>query len=499
MAATSLRLWFGSSADDTVPRHGGVQWLFLRLLALVYLAAFASLFVQVEGLVGSRGILPVSELLEWVRGRTGLEGYWLLPTLCWLGSGDGFLLGLCGAGAVLAGLLLFRIAPLPILFLLWALYLSLVNVSQLFLGYQWDHLLLETGFLAILLAPAGLRPAATEPPRAVLWLLRLLLFRLMFSSGMVKLLSGDPSWWSLTALEFHYWTQPLPTWIGYYAHQLPSSFHRASTAMTFVIEIAAPFLIFGPRRLRLVACGLLAGFQITIALTGNYAFFNLLTLALCLCLLDDEALPRWAKPDEPSASSKRSPSWRPWVVAPLAATLLLLSAAELFTVLGRRSLVAPLFPLRRILAPLSLVNPYGLFAVMTTTRPEIVVEGSDDGETWRAYEFSWKPGDPRRRPAFVAPHQPRLDWQMWFAALGSCEDNPWLIRFLSRLLEASPPVVELLPKNPFPAGPPRFIRTNLYDYHFADLETHQREGVFWERRFLGPFCPVLSRDAPPTD
>jgi len=488
--------WFGSSEG-----YARVRWLFLRALALVYLSAFASLFVQVEGLIGSQGILPAAELIEWARAHAGPERYRLLPTLFWLGHSDALLRSACGAGALLSALALFRLWPSVVFFLLWALYLSLVNVSQVFLGYQWDSLLLETGFLAVLLAPPGLRPdARAEPPLAIIWLLRLLLFRLMFSSGMVKLLSGDPAWWSLTALDFHYWTQPLPTWIGYHVHRLGSGFHRVSTIVMFVLELLVPFLIFGPRRLRLLACGLLVGFQVVIAATGNYAFFNLLTIVLCLCLLDDGALPGGkVLPQSEDAAPPIRVSWRQWILAPMVLILLLLATLELSRLVARRPLPPPLASIRRLAAPFSLVNPYGLFAVMTTSRPEIVVEGSDDGESWRAYEFPWKPGDVSRRPRFVAPHQPRLDWQMWFAALGTCEDNPWFYRFLARLLEGSPPVMRLLERNPFPTRPPAFLRTTVYEYRFADAATRRREHVYWERKLVGPYCPVLSTDIPSAD
>jgi hypothetical protein len=153
----------------------------------------------------------------------------------------------------------------------------------------------------------------------------------------------------------------------------------------------------------------------------------------------------------------------------------------------------PALALVQWIEPLRSVNRYGLFAVMTTRRPEIVVEGSDDGRTWRPYEFRWKPGDLRLRPRFVAPHQPRLDWQMWFAALDTCEENPWLVNFLARLLQGEPAVLHLIRSNPFPAGPPRFVRALLYDYHFADRETRRRTGAWWRRELLGPYCPVVSR------
>lgn len=495
-----------SEAPAPAPAHALVCRLFLRLLGLVYLIAFLSLLVQVEGLIGSRGILPIAELLEWARAQTGPERYWLLPTLCWLDAGDGFLFFLCGCGAALAGLLLLEIAPAPVLVLLWAFYLSLVNAGQIFLGYQWDSLLLEAGFLAIFLAPLDPRPRADWRPSPIaLWLLRWLLFRLMFSSGVVKLRSGDPSWRGLSALRFHYETQPLPTWAGWHVHQLPVWFHTLSCALMFVTELAVPFLVFAPRRFRFAGCGALLAFQILIATTGNYCFFNLLTIALCLLLLDDAALPRrWRERTAPAAPSRRPRAWPRWVLAPVAGVVLTVSGADLLATLGLGlPWPAPLVALERAVGPFRTINGYGLFAVMTTSRPEIVVEGSDDGMTWRPYEFKWKPGDLRRAPAFVAPHQPRLDWQMWFAALGTCERNPWFIRFLVRLQEGSPPVVRLLAGNPFPQAPPRRIRSTLYDYRFTGLEARRKDGAWWRREPLGPYCPELplgaySRTSPPS-
>ncbi len=481
-----------------MPTHGQVRWLFLRALALVYLCAFLSLAVQVEGLIGSRGILPAEELLRFVRERTGVERYWLLPTLFWIDASDRALLSLCGGGAVLSLALLAGLAPVPTLALLWALYLSLAGVGQVFLGYQWDALLLESGLLALFFAPGGLRPrVAGEPSRIVLWLLRWLLFRLMFSSALVKLTSGDPTWRSLSALDYHYWTQPLPTWIGWYAHQLPSWFQRASVAAMFGVELLVPLLAFAGRRARVAAFVPLVGLQLLIAATGNYAFFNLLTFALCLTLLDDQALPaalrtRLAGP----ATAAAGRSLRPQDVV-LAAVVLPLSLMQLGA--AARLPVAwpmPAVAFYRAAAPFESVNGYGLFAVMTTSRPEILVEGSRDGANWTPYAFRFKPGDPRRAPGFVAPHQPRLDWQMWFAALASCESSPWLTRLLQRLREGSPPVVKLLAGDPFPGEPPRFVRAVLYDYRFTDRAMLRREGAFWRRERLGLFCPVVEASLP---
>jgi hypothetical protein len=466
-------------------RQAATTRLFLRLLGLVYITAFASLALQVEGLVGSHGIVPASEFLSWARSQTGAERYWLVPTLFWLDASDPALLLVSWGGVALAALLACGIAPAAVLALLWACYLSLVSVGNVFLGYQWDALLLETGFLAIFVAPLGSRlRAGQEPPWVSLWLLRWLLFRLTFASGVVKLASGDPTWRSLSALLVHYETQPLPSWVGWYAHQLPAWFQRLSCGVMFAIELLVPWLVFGPRRARLAAFFPLVALQVLIALTGNYAFFNLLTLTLCVLLLDDAALP-WRR--APETASARP--WSRFLLVPMAVVVGLLSLAIFTSSCGLElpwpRVVALLY---RAVAPFRSINGYGLFAVMTTSRPEIVVEGSDDGASWKAYGFREKPGDLARAPAFVAPHQPRLDWQMWFAALGRCEQTPWFERFLERLREGSPPVLGLLATNPFPDHPPRYTRALVFDYRFTDSNARRDTGAWWRREPKGPYC-----------
>ena len=474
--------------------------LFLRSVGLCYLVAFVSLWVQVDGLVGSRGILPIGEFLDYVRRNVGAGRFALLPTLCWLDSSDGFLHFLCGSGmlaalAVVAGLL-----PAAALLVCWVFYLSLCVAGQVFLEFQWDALLLEAGLLALLSAPLclRLRRAQRPPPPVALWLQRWLLFRLMFSSGFVKLSSGDASWWSLTALRRHYETQPLPPWTAWFMHQLPPWFQTASCAVMFVIELIVPFFIFGPRRLRLAAFWAFVGFQAAIAATGNYAFFNMLAAALALTLIDDDSFPErwrrlWPAPAEVSPP-RRWAVWPAWALAPFVAVIGAVSAVLMWNmVLRPASWPAPVVSLVRAVAPFRSVNGYGLFAVMTIERPEIVLEGSDDGEEWKPYAFPWKPGDPTRRPRFVAPHQPRLDWQMWFAALQGYGESPWLEGLEARVLEGSPPVLRLFSGNPFPDHPPRYLRTMLYDYRFTDFAERRATGAWWRREARGPFGPVLSK------
>jgi predicted DCC family thiol-disulfide oxidoreductase YuxK len=493
------------------PSHTLVRWLFLRLLGLTYLIAFLSLNAQLAGLIGRNGIMPAESVMRSIEQNTaglGLDRFRVAPTLCWFGAEDAFLRGLCVAGLTLSALVILNIAPAPCLFLLWLIYLSLAQVSTVFLGYQWDNLLLEAGFLAIFLATWRLRPnlACESPPsRVVLWLLRWLLFRLMFSSGAVKLLSGDATWHNLTALTFHYETQPLPTPLAWYAHQLPLWFQKASCAGMFFVELIVPLLIFLPRRPRLLAFWAFMMLMLAIALTGNYTFFNLLTIALCLTLLDDAALAKFvpsewsgrtvAVPNRPALSrSLLQLRWaRIAALTMLSAVVLSVTTVPMLGMLRVRwSAENPLMKLYQWMAAFRSINSYGLFAVMTTSRPEIIVEGSHDGQTWLAYEFRHKPGDLHRRPAFVAPHQPRLDWQMWFAALGEVRGNPWFVNFCFRLLQGQPEVLALVEKNPFPGQPPKFIRASLYDYHFTGPDERRDRGAWWRREYKGEYCPTLS-------
>jgi lipase maturation factor 1 len=480
----------------TRPTYARATWLFLRLLGLVYLAAFWSAGTQILGLVGHDGILPADQFMRALAGIRGLERFWIFPTLTWISASDPALRVLCGSGVVLSLLLIAGVVPALVLPLLWLLYLSLSVVGQDFLSYQWDTLLLEAGFLAIFLAPWVLveRPRhLTDPPRVIVWLCLWLLFRLMVGSGIVKLASGDPTWHNLTALSFHFETQPIPTPLAWYADRLPAWFLKLSTALVLAIEIAAPYLIPAPRRLRVVAFALLTGLQAMIALTGNYAFFNLLSAALCLFLLDDVTLGSWTRLAIASSDAPRVQQVLGVIVAvltvPLSATVF---AASLGIALPTAPLVNPV--LDRV-GSFRTVNAYGLFAVMTTTRPEIVIEGSQDGTTWAEYEFKYKAGDLHRRPPWVAPHQPRLDWQMWFAALGRFEEERWLQNFCVRLLHNDAEVLKLIERNPFEGRAPKYLRAVLYQYHFSDAATRRRDGVWWTRERLSDYSPVLMLDA----
>ncbi|HEX8198947.1 MAG TPA: lipase maturation factor family protein, partial [Isosphaeraceae bacterium] len=367
-------------------------------------------------------------------------------------------------------------------------YLSLTVAGQDFLGFQWDSLLLEAGLLAILFAPWGLRldGARREPSHLVVGLIRWLVFRVMFLSGVVKLASGDPTWRAWDALRFHYETQPLPTWTSWYAHQGPEWFQKLSVGWMFWAELLAPLLVFAPRRLRWVAFGSIVLLQVQIVATGNFGFFNLLTIVLCVALVEDRDWGRRAAEGTPAVPE----GWpRRVVVGAAGAVIALVTTLEAIDATPWTfPFPEPLPALQQAVRPLRSMNAYGLFAVMTTERPEIVVEGSADGMTWRPYAFRWKPGAVDRRPRFCTPHMPRLDWQMWFAALaGDCRAQPWFLRFEARLLEGSPSVLALLSEDPFPGRPPRFVRARLDRYRF----TRWGASTWWQREDLGLYCPPL--------
>ncbi len=450
------------------------------VLALVYMAAFASFGSQARGLLGSEGILPVERYLP--LGPPSLQLFLRAPTLFWWSRGDLSLLAIAWGGVALAAV---AILAKPhsswqrsIFGVLYVYYLSIVNVGQIFMEFQWDFLLLEVGFLAIFVGPDRWR----------VLLFRLLLFRLMIESGLTKLLSHDASWINLSALTYHYQTQPLPTPVAWIAAQLPLWIHKLSTATVFLIELVLPFFMLGPRRLKQIAGVGTIGLQLLILLTGNYTYFNLLTIGLCLFLFDDECLAQLR-----IRPSYRTTPGRPanrQVTIVLSTVIALVSSAEIWGMFAR---TPPLVDsILRAQASFGIVNRYGLFAVMTTTRSEIEIEGSMDGDTWLPYVFPHKPGPLGRAPTWIAPFQPRLDWQMWFASLGTARENPWFTQLLVRLLEGSKPVLALFERAPFGGAPPKYIRAMRYRYRFTTADEHRRTGNWWFRESDGTYFPPAS-------
>ncbi len=488
---------FGLGAEPRASAFAVSRRLFAHGLGTIYFCAFASLGVQLMGLAGSRGISPAAEFLRVARAQLGSGAALQAPSVFWLGAGDSVLAGWCIAGAILSVLLALGICPGFLSLLCWGIYLSFCSVTSPFLDFQWDTLLLETGLIAAVYLPWQPLPrwSAIAPVshigRCLIWWL---LFRLMFESGIVKLSWHDPAWRDLSAMRYHYETQPLPLVTAWWAAQAPLWVLKAQSLFVFVAELAMPFLILAPRRLRHFGALVMMALQAGILVTGNFAFFNYLSILLCVPLLDDRFWPgklrAWLiqfKPPPPRGSPLAAV-----LLAPGAAAILLLASIGFCdSCAGPSGSHWPNWArsLERYAAPFRSFNSYGLFRVLTTERPEIVVEGSDDGEIWLSYEFRWKPGNVAAPPRLVAPHQPRLDWQMWFAALGNYRENDWFIRFLGRLLEGSPPVLRLLKTNPFPAHPPRYVRAILYRYRF----THFGDGRdWWTRNLVGLYCPPLT-------
>jgi hypothetical protein len=429
---------------------------------LVYLVAFVSFGIQAQGLIGRRGILPFGDYLRAAQESLHASAYWNVPTLLWLHPSDSAMKALWLTGCLWALIAVFGRWQRPAMAVCLVLWVSLCGVGQDFYSFQWDILLSEAGFLAIFADAARVR----------IWLFRWLLFRLMFFSGAVKLLSADIAWRGLTALTYHYYTQPLPTPLAWYMQQAPGWFQKASVGFLFLVELVVPFLFFAPRRLRHLAAWLTITLQVLILFTGNYTFFNFLTMALCMWLFI-----------EPAADCRAS---RPVTIglAVVIGVLSGLTCLQLFSV--------PLPPggetVLRAADPFRIVNSYGLFAIMTTSRQEIIVEGSNDGVTWLAYEFPYKPGNVYRPPPMVAPYQPRLDWQMWFAALGSYQNNRWFVNFMLRLLQGEPSVLHLLSYNPFPKTPPKYVRARTYLYTFS----HFGDRAWWSREENGEYLPAVS-------
>lgn len=497
-AASTLTRWLWGD-DFTPPTYHLARRLFVKGVALCYFLAFLSFALQWEGLVGSRGIAPAAELLSQVRGAVGPKAWAALPTLFWAtGASDAALSAVTWSGAAVALVVLAGFLPMAGLAALWVLYLSVFSVGNVFLGFQWDVLLLEAGALAVLASPAGLRPrlSSERAPGAVpLWLVRWLWFRLLFLAGAVKLASGDGSWWDLSALSFHFETQPLPHALSWYAHMLPEPVLKAGCLWMFVLELALPFAVLLPRRPRLAAFVGVNVLMLAIALTGNYTFFNLLAFVLSVTLLDDGQWGRWlpALRARLGETAGRASETRPRFALGAAFALFVIPtslAAGLVRVAPQAAAVPAVRGAAGAGQTLNLVNAYGLFAVMTRPRREIVIEGSDDGVTWLPYEFRWKPGDPKRRPGWVQPHQPRVDWQMWFASLAPYQQNPWYLALLKRLLEGSPPVRAFFVDPPFAGKPPKLLRSAFYEYRFARPGTP--DGAWWDRTLLGLYAPIVT-------
>ncbi len=494
-----------SSALEKIPEMGTdyqiTRFLFLRLLGWVYLFAFLTLVYQGVPLLGENGILPAERYLDWLESRHGssLAAFMERPTLFLLGISDDWIVGLACLGASLSLVVLAGFANMPILALQWALYMSFVHIGQRWYGYGWEIQLLETGFLAIFLAPVWeIRPFPRRPPPIqVIWLLRWMAFRIYLGAGLIKI-RGDECWRDLTCLFYHFETQPLPHPFTPWFHFLPQWALKFGTFWNHLVELAAPFLVFFPRIARYVAGVLLVTFQIFLILSGNLSFLNWLTILPALACFDDafwrallpKKMLRWIDSQSRITVVSKSRNRLSWA-------LVLLIAWLSFPVI--QNLVSKGQLMNTSFNPLHLVNTYGAFGSVGKVRKELILKGTTDAKidkntVWQSYEFKAKPGDPNRPHPWISPYHHRVDWQIWFAAMSQPNSQPWLIHMIWKLLQNDPGTLSLIATNPFPDVAPKFIKVDIYEYHL--VEPGSNEGIYWERKYLGNWLSPLALNNP---
>ncbi len=501
--ACTAYLWL-FSRDCGARNHLCCRWLFLRALGLIYFSAFFSLLFQIRGLIGPGGIFSAGEYLERVREAfPGALHLWYAPTILWLSSGNATLGALCWAGLVASLLVTANVWPRLTLAICFVCFLSFVAGAGVFSEYQSDGMLLEASFLSLFLAPRGVLPglgARSLPSHASLLLLLFEWLRIYFESGVVKLTSGDPTWRNLTAMYEYYQNGPLPTWVGWYLQHLPNWFHIATAGLTLAMELGLVFLAVLPRPFRIACFFLVTVWQAGVIVTANYCFLNYLVLALGFLLLDDRALQRFVparwRGSVLNAQAKLQSDGMPLNAGVAFTTVMLVwvfyATLVPFTGLFSRWPVLPSAP-AVALEPFRIANGYGLFANMTPHRYEIEFQGSEDDHSWTPYPFRYKPQDPAKRPRIYAPYQPRFDWNLWFASLGSWRENPMVPRTEERLLENSHDVLGLFASNPFAQAPPRYVRAVLWQYWFSTGSEKRRNDVWWKRKQLGTYAPTLER------
>ncbi|QDY80240.1 lipase maturation factor family protein [Streptomyces qinzhouensis] len=468
--------WFGD----------GGYWLsrlvFQRALAGVYLVAFLTAALQFRALIGEKGMLPVPAYVRRVPFRHA-------PSLFQLRYSDRLFACCAWTGVVLSAALVGGAAdtvPLAVAMawwaVLWVLYLSVVNVGQVWYGFGWESLLLETGFLAVFLGNER-----TAPPVLVLFLLRWVLFRVEFGAGLIKM-RGDRCWRDLTCLYYHHETQPMPGPLSRLFHLLPRPLHRMETAANHVVQLVVPFGLFAPQPVATVAAGVIVATQLWLVLSGNFAWLNWLTIALALSAVDFSVLSFPAAPEPPG-----TPLWFGVLVAAVTALVVWRSYRPVRNLLSRRQRMNTSWD------PLHLVNSYGAFGTVGRVRREIVVEGTDavvlGPETvWREYEFRGKPTDPYRLPRQFAPYHLRLDWLMWFAALSPAYARPWFGPLLERLLAADRDTLRLLRTDPFGGAPPAYVRARIMRYRFTGRRERRATGARWHRDQAREFWPPTRLD-----
>ncbi len=503
--------WLFSSAKGPTDRYLP-RWLFLRALGLIYFSAFLSLVFQIRGLIGPQGILPANEYLDAVAHSLGqVRGLWFAPTLFWFSAGTDMMVAVCWAGMIASLLLAVNFWPRAMLAVCFVCFLSFVSAAQDFSSYQSDGMLLEAGFIALFFAPSGVRPGwglVSPPSRASIFLLQWEWFRIYFESGVAKLAGGDPEWRNFTAMDNYYQDGPLPTWIGWYVQHLPHWFHAATVYATLALELGIVWMFFLPRRWRLICFFIVTPWQIGVILTANYAFLNYLVLILGFLLLDDHFLRRflpasWKAPllplpagrrtesQEMSASSTRVVSAARLSIATLLLSWVFYSATA--QMLAMFSTIP--FPSTPIVAldPFRIANRYGLFGIMTRGRYEVEFQGSDDGSNWVAYPFGFKPQDLSQAPSIYAPYQPRFDWNLWFASLGTWREYSIVPKIEIRLLDNDRDVLSLFVGNPFAQRAPRQVRAVIWQYWFTTISEKRQTRRWWRRQYVGLYAPTIQR------
>jgi hypothetical protein len=492
------------------PGHIWARWIFLRSLALWYFSAFDSLLFQIKGLIGPHGILPAGDFLQAVAAALHGWRFWYAPSLFWFGSSDRALMLVCWIGAIASLMLLFNIWPRASLVVCFVCFLSFISSSQDFSSYQSDGMLLEAGFISLFFAPPGFLPGLgreNPPSRASLYLLRWEWFRIYFESGAGKLLGGDSSWRDFSAMNDYYQNGPLPTWIGWYMQHLPHWFHASTVILTFAIELVIVWMVFLPRRFRIICFCIITPFELGIIFTANYAFLNYLVLSLGILLLDDRVL-EWVLPagvkkliDRPPVAVPGSRGrWREQLrpvrmtIAGLFLGWVFYATAALLILKFEPAAPIPEKPVTA-LDPFRIANRYGLFESMTHERYEIEFQGSSNGIEWTPYPFRFKPQDLNRAPGIYAPYQPRFEWNLWFASLGTWQQYRFVLFTEEQLLLNQPDVLQLFAANPFAGGPPKQVRAVMYRYWFTDMKTKRDQGLWWRRELLGNYAPVLERES----
>jgi len=493
--------------DFRPPGYLAARWLFLRALGLIFFSAFYSLVYQIRGLVGPNGILPARNYLAEVARVFGVWRFRYAPTVFWWSSSDRFLMAVCIVGMIAAVLLVLNIAPRGMLAVCIVAFLSFIAAAQDFASYQSDGMLLEAGFISLFFVPSGWRPkwGAVDPPsRASRYLLIWLMFRIYFESGIAKILGHDPEWRNFTAMDEYYQNGPLPTWVSWYAHQLPHAFHAATAFITLALELVLIFAIFLPRPSRIVMFFFLTLWQLGVIVTSNYAFLNYLVLVLAVLLVDDKflarMLPQNLRPAAPASAAVPEPapdvasSWRSGLrlgVQAFFLTWIFYATTALLILMLVPDAPLPAGPIRT-LEPFRFANEFGLFAVMTRGRYEIEFQGSNDGgKTWTAYPFRNKPQDIHAAPRIYAPYQPRFDWNLWFASLGNWQEYRWVARVELRLLAGEPDVLALFAKDPFGGHPPSQMRAIIWQYWFTNWPERRETGAWWRREQVGLYAPTL--------